>query len=291
MHFSRSLGQALTSGAGGWVYTCPGGQGACAQSRQPSLPARLHTRPHMITYQQNKPWWQNTWLVALTVAGGVGAGAWWWSASPLQAQSAGATVDGHAPAAARKLALPDAALLVTPKLMDDGRPSDFSPEDWAALKEAMSKTPNPAAELERVVKYLRFQKGFEQWQSLQGSADTAKRRQLAQILLDQVPERLQQSEVTFSEAQMLQLALVADLEPNEGLRKQRLEALQDQLKAAAPQLDAQQQAHDAELEHEYKRREAAILADYQSRPEAQRNHDKFEQDLDAARRAVWGGKK
>lgn len=245
----------------------------------------------MITYQQNKPWWQNSWLVALTVAGGVGAGAWWWSATPLQAQSAGAAVGGQAKAAPRKPTLPDAALLVAPRLMDDGRPSDFSPEDWAALKEAMAKTPNPAAELARVVGYLRFQKGFEQWQSLEGSADTAKRRQLAQILLDQVPERLQQSEMTFSEAQMLQMALLADLEPNEGARKQRLEVLQAQLKASAPQVDPQQQAHDAELEREYKRREAAIVADYQSRPEAQRNHAKFEQDLDAARRAVWGGKK
>jgi hypothetical protein len=245
----------------------------------------------MITYQQNKPWWQNTWLVALTVAGGVGAVAWWWSVSPLQAQSAGAALEGQGASAARQSALPDAALLVAPKLMEGGRPSDFSPEDWAALKDAMAKTPQPAAELDRVVKYLRFQKGFEQWQSLQGSADTAKRRQLAQLLLDQVPERLQQSEVTFSEAQMLQMALVADLEPSEGLRKQRLEGLQDQLKAAAPQAEPQQQAHDAELEREYKRREAAIVSDYQSRPESQRNHEKFEQDLDAARRAVWGGKK
>ncbi len=245
----------------------------------------------MITYEQNRPWWQNRWLVALTVAVGVGVGAWWWSASPMRAQSAGAAVEASGAAVPLKPSLPDAAILVAPKLMDDGRPGDFSPEDWAALKEAMSKMPNPEAELDRVVKYLRFQKGFEQWQSLEGGSEPAKRRQLAQLLLDQVPERLQQSEVTFSEARMLQMALLADLEPNEGLRKQRLDALQAQLKAAAPQADPQQQAHDAELEREYKRREAAIVADYQSRPEAQRNHEKFERDLDAARRAVWGGAK
>ncbi len=243
----------------------------------------------MITYQ-NARWWQGPWLIFLVVVACVAGGAWWWSgmrAQPPQAEAAGSAAAkvGH------KSGLPDAAILVEPTVMDDGRPSDFSADDWAALKEAMSKTPNPRAEMARVVKYLRFQKGFEQWQSLDASADLAKRHQLAQRLLDQVPERLQQSEMTYGEAMLIQSALLADLEPNEALRKQKLEALQEQLKAAGPRVDPQQAARDEDLEREYKRREAAIVSDYQSRPEAQRNHEKFEQDLDAARRAVWGSKK
>ncbi len=243
----------------------------------------------MITYQ-NARWWQSTWLIFLVVAS-VAGGAWWWASSQAQAPASGSAAGQPAQHAARQPKVPDSAILVPPTVMDDGRPSDFSPEDWAALKVAMSKTPNPRAELERIVKYLRFQKGFEQWQSLDASGDLAKRRQLAQRLLEQVPERLKQSEMTYGEAMLVQSALLADLEPNEELRKPKLEALQEQLKAASPQVDPQQAARDDDLEREYKRREAAIVSDYQSRPEAQRNHEKFEQDLDAARRAVWGSKK
>jgi hypothetical protein len=243
----------------------------------------------MITYQHAR-WWQSTWLIFLLVVASVAGGAWWWSSSQAQAPAPGSAA-GQLAHAGRKPSVPDSAILVPPTVMDDGRPSDFSPEDWAALKAAMAKTPNPRAELERIVKYLRFQKGFEQWQSLDASGDLAKRHQLAQRLLEQVPERLQQSEMTYGEAMLVQSALLADLEPNEELRKQKLEALQAQLKAASPQIDPQQAARDEDLAREYKRREAAIVSDYQSRPEAQRNHEKFEQDLDAARRAVWGSKK
>jgi hypothetical protein len=243
----------------------------------------------MITYQ-NARWWQSSWLIFLVVVASVAGGAWWWSG--MQAQPTPAALAGSPGAkGGHKAGMPDSAILLEPTVMDDGRPSDFSPDDWAALKEAMAKTPNPRAEMSRVVKYLRFQKGFEQWQSLDASADLGKRHQLAQRLLEQVPERLQQSEVTYGEAMLIQSALLADLEPNEALRKQKLEALQEQLKAASPQVDPQQAARDEDLEREYKRREAAIVSDYQSRPEAQRNHEKFEQDLDAARRAVWGSKK
>jgi hypothetical protein len=244
----------------------------------------------MITYQSTR-WWQSPWFIALTLGVGV-VGVWWWTSGHAGQEAAmKAEASASAALAVRKAAVPDSAILVAPKVLDDGRPSDFSVEDWTALKSAMSKTPEPEAELARVVKYLRFQKGVAQWQSLQDGSDLTKRKQLAERLLDQVPERLAQSELTYGEATLLQAALMADLEPNEDVRRQRLEALQPQLKAAAPQIDPQQQARDENLEREYKRREAAIVADYQSRPESQRNHDKLEQDLDAARRAVWDGKK
>jgi hypothetical protein len=243
----------------------------------------------MITYE-SPSFWQRTWVLAVLLGAGAGVGAWWW-----QTHAPVATADEtQAPKSAAHDAEPhvvDAALLVPPKIMDDGRPSDFSPEDWAALKDAMSKTPNPRAELDRVVRYLRFQKGFEQWQSLQDAADVAKRRQLALRLLDQVPERMKQGEMTYGEALMLDQALLADLEPNDDLRKQRLAQAQSLLSASVPQADAEQQVRDASLLAEYKRREAAIVAAFQAQPEGKRDQTQLGRDLDAARMAVYGGKK
>jgi hypothetical protein len=248
----------------------------------------------MISYD-NPKLWQRTWVLAMALGGAMGVGAWWWQNQAV----APASDDAPLASASRARALPrveegrervDSALLVAPKILEDGRPSDFSPEDWAALKEAMSKTANPRSELERVVNYLRFQKGFEQWQSLQDSPDAATRHLLAQRLLAQVPERLRLGELTMGEAMMLNSALWTDLEPNAELRKQKLEQAQARLSAAAPQPDAEQQAREASLLKEYKRREAAILADYQARPEGQRDQVKLEQALDAARQAVYGRK-
>ncbi len=245
----------------------------------------------MITYQSAR-WWQRPGMIVLALAVvGVSVLGWW----VAQGRGQHAAVAAVVPVAASSV-LPAAqsaapALLVPPEVLPDGRPSDFTPEDWGALKEAMARTPNPRAELERVVKYLRFQKGFEHWQSLRDAPDVLQRRQLAERLLAQVPDRLRESEVTYAEAAMLQAALLADLEPDDKLRAQKMKALEAELHQAAPQIDPAQQARNEALEREYKRREAAIVADYQARPEAQRDQAKLEKDLESARRAVWGAGK
>lgn len=246
----------------------------------------------MITYDNETKLWQRTWILAMVLGAGVGVGAWWWQthAAVSVVEPAASKPEPVTQPVARSAPKADSALLVAPQVMEDGRPSDFTPEDWAALKEAMSKTANPRSELERVVKYLRFQKGFEQWQSLQDSPDASKRRQLAQRLLEQIPDRVKQAEVTMGEAQMLATALWTDLEPNEDVRKQRIEQALSALNAASPQPDAEQTVREAAQIKEYKRREAAILADYQGRPENQRDQAKLEQALDAARIAVYGRK-
>ncbi|MFT3857060.1 MAG: hypothetical protein QM742_06020 [Aquabacterium sp.] len=108
---------------------------------------------------------------------------------------------------------------------------------------------------------------------------------MAGKLLEQVPERLAQAEVTYGEAVLLQTALLADIEPNEALRQHLLEQWQAKLNAAAPPA-----AVDT-LFPEYKRREAAIVAAYQALPESRRDPAQLSKDLDAARIAVYGNKK
>lgn len=245
----------------------------------------------MITYEQTRLW-QRAWFLTSVLVLGLLAGvaAWWWQGRV----DAGGRVTAATPAASaappKQTVHIDTALLVPPTIAPDGRPSDFKEEEWVALREAMSKTAKPQAELDRVVKYLRFQKGFEQWQALQESPDVAQRHQLAQRLLEQVPERLREGEVTMGEALLLESALWADLEPNDDARRVKLEQAQAYLITLAPQPDGEQQSREAALQVEYKRREAAILADWQAKPQAERNQAKLEEALEAARRSVYAGK-
>lgn len=246
----------------------------------------------MITYQSRQVWLR-PWIWALLVGTLVGSVGWWWftraeeALQPASPQAKSPTWPGVA--ASPKLV--ESALVAPPPVMADGRPADFTPEDWAALKDAMAKTADPKAETARVLKYLRFQRGFEQWQSLKGSPDVAHRQELAKRLLEQVPERLRQGEATMGEALMLATALWTDLEPNEDVRKQRIEEAKAILTSAAPKPDAEQVAKDASRLAEYKRREAAIVADWQAKPAAQRDQAKLEEALESARRAVYAGDK
>jgi len=254
------------------------------QSRQFAIDGTF--RPMITTYDDSSRFWQSTWFLALLVGIAVGAGVWWWQTQAPSQPAAEAPVT-KPPVVARRggEAMADSALLVPPEVGEDGRPSDFMPEEWTALKDAMAQTPNPRAEMERVVKYLRFQKAFEQWQSLQDAPDVVMRRKLAEKLLAQVPERLAQAEVTYGEAVLIQSALLADIEPNEGLRQQRIEQAQAKLSASVPA------AAPDPLVPEYKRREAAIVAAYQALPESRRDPAQLTKDLDAARIAVYGSKK
>lgn len=237
------------------------------------------------TYDDSPRFWQRTWFLALLLGVLVGAGIWWWQEQAEQPAGEPAEAQAAKPRARKASAMPDSALLAPPTVGDDGRPSDFTPEEWAALKDAMAQTPNPRAELERVVKYLRFQKGFEQWQSLQDGPDVLTRRKLAEKLMAELPDRVAQVEVTCGEALLLQATLMGDIEPNEGMRQQRLEQMGTKLCEAAPPAVAD--PRDAE----YKRREAAIVAAYQAQPESRRDPAQLSKDLDAARIAVYGSKK
>lgn len=242
----------------------------------------------MISYSRPQ-FWQRTWFTLLCMGVAVAAVVVWWMWQGRSAAAAGDDAatparvsSGSAEAAAR-------AGLQEPVLLSDGRPADFSVEEWSALKEAMKQSTQPEAELKRVVAYLRFQKRFDQWQGLRDSPDVGLRRQVAASLVEQVPERLKEGEVTMGESQLLLSALWADLEPDEARRRLRIEEGIKILQAAAPQPDADQARREADRLTEYKRRESAIVLEYQSRPETQRDPAWLEAQLDDARRAVYGG--
>ncbi|RZL03171.1 MAG: hypothetical protein EOP36_05910 [Rubrivivax sp.] len=247
----------------------------------------------MISYQESTKFWQRSWFAALIGGLAVGGGVWWWQAHQDAEQAAEVAASGQASAPQKPVfAAPVAAAPASvPTILADGRPSDFTPEDWAALKAAMSNQPNAKSEMERVVTYLRFQRSFEQWQALADSRDVAKRHQLAESLLGQVPERMSKGEVTAGEALLLSTALLTDLQPDASLREQRLADMRAKIEAAAPRSSAEQAARDEEILQDLKRRESAIVSAWRAKPEGSRDQAALERDLEEARRAVYGNAK
>jgi hypothetical protein len=254
-----------------------------ADNRRNAMAAK---RP-MISFNRSK-FWRRTWFVVLCMVAAAVAVVGWrlvgeWSHHDVVARAVPSApfVDSRAPSTT-------VSGLEDPPLQADGRPSDFSVEEWGALTEAMRLADQPEAELNRVVDYLRFQKRFERWQSLLESPEVDLRRQLASTLIERLPDRLKAGDVSMGEAQLLLAALWSDLEPDEARRRQRVEEGTQVLNGVAPRSGEAQDRRDASQLAEYKRRESAILLEYQSRPEGQRDAALLEAQLEDARRAVYG---
>ena len=240
----------------------------------------------MISYEQTKLW-QRPWVMALTVGTLVLlVVAWWTDARESAAGKQPLPQPSSVVRGDMGLSSPE-SLLAAPVPKDGSRPADFNPEEWSTLQAATTDAVQPERELARLVSYLRFQKGFAQWQSLQNSPDIAGRHRLAEQLLAHLPERVRQGEMGAGEVTLLQQALLTDLVPDETQRQQRLALVQADVAQAMPAADTAKQARDDAQRSEYKRREAAIVADYQTRPEAQRSPAQLEAALEEARRAVY----
>ena len=222
------------------------------------------------------------WLLGGVAVLGCATAAWWWYGS---SQATDATVPSDV--ATTPAAGPVVNLATPPAEGADGRPADFTAQEWSSLKEAVGNKPDGAKELKRITAYLRYQRGFEQWQALQDTSKTAERHALGQQLLDQLPERLSNMEMTMGESLLICGVLLSDLEPDENLRTQKMEGCKAKLEQLAPKLDSEQALRDAECRTEFLRRQAAIVAEYQAQPESQRNQSKFEQDIEGARRSVY----
>ncbi len=245
-------------------------------------------RAAMISYDRSSGKSMFIWGGAVILVVALGAALWW--SQSRQAQELGA--EGAASGGGEAMrGFPGGVtpLGEPPQVLPDGRPSDFSQDDWQALQETVGQGPNGQAELKRVTAYLRFQRGFEQWQAMQETSSAQERKGLAEQLLQAVPERLKQSEVTMGEALMIATALYGDLEPDEAARSVKLDQFRIKLEAVAPRVDNAAEMREANCLAEYKRREAIIQQEYLSRPDPDRDQKKFEADLDAAHRAVYDG--
>ncbi len=238
------------------------------------------------------------WFLALLVAV-VAAGAWWgWTASrhaPGQDGASGSVFPWSRADQSTSSATPTAngnkwVESLSKPTPPDQRPEFLTEDEWKSLREALKDTPNREHEQARIVEYLRFQKMFQLWQSMRDSQDAAKRQALAKDLLDAIPQRLENREVSAGEAQLLQATLLEELIPDAQQRQVRLQAEKQRLTIQPSETDVAAQRQDTAKLQEYKRREAEVIAQWQAMPVEQRDQRWLESQLDAARRAAYEGR-
>lgn len=229
-------------------------------------------------------------LYAVVAAAVVGAGAYWWMSDDASADRDGVVLAGDKSLPGWPQAStgnPAPTELVSPEVLPDGRPSDVSTDDWAALQAALAKVGVPAAEAERIVGFNRYQRGFEAWQALDETEDGARRRRGAQSLMNDLPGHVAKGDFTLLEAVMIGSALIAEVEPDAAKRDARLQAWQNEVLAVMPvPTDEEIKSNAATRETELKRRQALAFAEWQARTEpAERTPARLEQAFQEVRRA------
>jgi hypothetical protein len=182
--------------------------------------------------------------------------------------------------------VPDAPMPVAKSADGIKRPIDIGPQEWQDLVDALRDHPQRDQELTRLVGYTRFKRDMDQWAALENQPNTRERAQVGQRIVDALPTRLVNREVTGPEALMIQSAIYAELIPDVAQRKSAENAAREALRRVM----AQDAATDANLTAEtaqtanYKKREATITERFRDQ---QINQEQMEKDLDAARTEVF----
>lgn len=123
------------------------------------------------------------------------------------------------------------------------RPEFISVMEWQMLKGVSQQAGDPDRELTRLVNFLRFNKQLELWEGMSQSPDKARRKELAEQLVAELPTRITQGEMDLTEAKRILGGLLNDAEPDAQARAKRAAAETARLAATADAVAAASQAH------------------------------------------------
>jgi hypothetical protein len=229
-------------------------------------------------------------LSAVVAVAVIGAGAYWVTSGSSTSGEGGVVLSSQSGLPGWPQAStgnPEPAETLQPAVKADGRPSDVSTDDWAALQAALAKVGMTSAEAERIVNFNRYQRSFESWQSLDQTEDAARRRRMAQALMNELPKHVGRGDFTLLEAVLIGSSLIAEIEPDTASRTARLDAWQAEVLTVMPvQSEDEGQSKASTRETELKRRQALAFAEWQARTDpAERTPARLEQAFEEVRRA------
>jgi len=244
----------------------------------------------MITIEKNRSW---TGVAIVAAVAAAGALAWWAFAPQGDAGDAGApgaTGSMWQWSSASGAASSQGGAPAT-SILNDARWASVNADDQASLEAALGKShPNAKAEAGRIVSYVQYHKAFEAWQGLDEQKQARERRQMAEGLFKELPDRLKSGEFTLMEAALMGAVLIAESEPDEARRNQRVEAWQAQLATIVPNPEDEARMAAQNRETEYMRRRATAFGEWQAQSDASlRTPAKLEQAMAEINRAYASG--
>jgi hypothetical protein len=236
--------------------------------------------------------------IGIAVAVLVGAGvSWWWLGGTSGSADAPEQSASAASVASTAMPSPEQPVIVPERRVPEGREAEVGvrlaplPDEAASsvdegLRRVLTARGGGDKEIERVTAFLDFQRQFERFQDIsQDPSKAALKGPLARKLFDMLPERVKRAELSQPEGLLLCSILLETLEPNENRRSDRLSECSDALTAVAPKTDTEQQAHEVDCHLEFRRRENALVAEYQA--SERRDPVKLARDLEEARKAIY----
>lgn len=226
------------------------------------------------------------WMV-LSMAGVLVALVWWVARGGAPAMEQASLSSGHyradlAPEVQQKTTALEKQDVFLNK--EEPVPVDVSEREWKSVVNQMAGWPNRDAEVKRMGAYLTFYNRAQKWADLQSKPDSdiVERRRLAQQVLDDIPGRVAQAEMTSMEAKDLTDRLLADTTQEGQEREWGRERMAEKIKNASGDNNAVLTSRQLSQIEFFKQRETEIRARWAGVPEEQRRQD----DLDAQLRGL-----
>ncbi len=167
-------------------------------------------------------------LAACTLAGAV---LWAWPSAKDRSPPAPSTLATAAPRPAPQqqppAAAPSALSAASPDttLSAASVPEGLTPQEWAELRQALADTPDAASELQRIARWLGFQRRGQRFQDALHRQDHGPEAlALARQIDEEIDTHLAQGELSGPEALALKSAVLTELEPDARAREQALAA-------------------------------------------------------------------
>jgi hypothetical protein len=144
-------------------------------------------------------------------------------------------------------------------------PGGLSATQWQTISDRIEPGPEHDRELARIASLMEFKHSVERLRDLRGDAGAAdERRRLAREIDAGIEAHLALRETTGAEAVLLKSAVLDETVADPAQRAAQLQAFRQKLASAnPPESDPRVAA--------YQRQEAAIVAEWQSRPASQRD--------------------
>lgn len=197
-----------------------------------------------------------TVLGALALIGLV-LGVWAWPAAndmPLAATATADTLPVAGPPAESEV-IPPPAVVTRPAATvasESPAPDGLTPQEWTQLRQALADTPHAASELQRIARWLGFQRRGQRFQdALHRHDHSPETLTLARQIDGEIDTHLNQGELSGPEALALKSAVLTELEPDVQAREQALARWRqgqiDRASAAADPRDAAYLAAQADV--------------------------------------------